>query len=641
MNTHAERIAEAFRRNRIERVLVIDDAYDPPPIDEDTIAALADIFAGGIRPSVRSDMQIDPETFAAAADAAHAGDLENDDLDEVYRALYRLYTVTRDEAIDPRERFQTRKGRALDELSPLLCLLQKCGDRMDVCTAGLSDASSVYHQRLPQLVFLDYYLDSSSGDPEYRDEAALAAARFRSLDFLQELIGRGSIENLPAVVLISTQQVSDVDEYRHAVPGHAMMALRFGFLQKRQLRDDEGVIQIGHEAADALLDTSQGYLLGRAVQCGLHGWKMGAQTAIETFVKEINDLQTKDFAYLLRFRLRDEAQPLDDYLMWLFGESLRGLIDNSVDWPDSFRNLDEEIHASIEGALEGRTPTIARIFHRARVNTHRIRSWRDYQLGDLFVKLEEHQIFVVITPDCDLVSRHSSPNAKRVLTMRGTVRTFDQTKSAADDFLIIHDRAHSVLWDPKDLQTFPITDGGGLRQSHEFIGTLRPLYAQEIQRRAIADLSRVGLPVAPALGIRATASVWIRKKGGAYQEIVMESIATTVVPERSGKQGGHRVLTARPFVHELLDKLRSWNTDELNIGDKNSLRRLLAHDGEKKLYDALSRDGIRPNPSAFLGVGVFFGEETRRGNSAPWLQILIDVSRDMQADFHIEDPLVG
>ena len=511
MNAHSGRISEAFQRNGIERVLIVDDGYDPPPMDDGVAGALADIFGGDKAGGIRADLEIDQRTWDRAAEAATDGDLESDALDDVYRAMYRQFALTRDKDLDPGGRFDGRKGRALDELLPLCCLLQGCGKQMEVRTVGLDDAIGAYSQWSPQVVFLDYYLDSSLGDSELGDAAALTSARGTSLGFLQELIAGVSIEDMPAVVLISTRRISDVDEYRHAVAGRAMMALRFGFLQKRTIRKSGNRIEIEHEAADVLLDTSQGFLLGRAVQGALHKWKTGAESALESFVKEINDLHTRDFAYLLRFRLREEGQALDEYLVWLFGEALRGLIEGSVDWDDLFRNLDPEIHEGVEGALEGRTQAIAQLFHRARINTNRVQSGGDYRLGDLFVSVDEHCALVVITPDCDLVTRNSSPDVKSVLTMGGDLRTFDQPKSAADDFVIIRDRPYSVWWNPKDLRTFPISGGGGLRESYEFIGTLRPLYAQEAQRRALVDLSRVGLPVAPALGVQATARVWMKK----------------------------------------------------------------------------------------------------------------------------------
>ena len=637
MTAHISRISDAFRRNGIERILIVDDAYDPPAIDEDTTATLAEFFAH--ENGAHSEIPISTDVLQEAESAVRDGDTESDALAEVYSALYRKFTTTRDQNLDPDGHFQLRKGRALDELSPLHLLLRNFGQHTRVRTAGLVDGREAYSEFRPQIVFLDYYLDSSREAAGDRDDTSLGSARSRSLDFLRELVADASIDDIPAVVLISTQLVVDVDEYRHTIQGTAMMALRFGFLLKRTIQESEGTIEIEHEAAEVLLDTSQGYQLGKAIQGALHKWKIGTETAITAFVNEINDLQTKDFAYLLRFRLRDEAQPLYEYLVWLFGESLRGLIEESIDWDDSFRNLNPEIHASVEGALEGRTQTIAKIFHRARVNTDRIRSWRDYQLGDLFVRLEDHSVVVVITPDCDLVSRDSPPNAKRVLTMRGTLRRFDQANSAADDFLIVSDRPYSVLWDPKDLKTFPISGDGNLRQSHVFIGTLRPLYAQETQRRALADLSRIGLPVAPALGISATARVWFRKKGGDYHEIVNGPSVATVVPERSGRSGAHRALTARSFVHRLLDALAELQSDELNAADRNSLRMLLAQEGASKAYNVLLKDGARLSQKSFLGVGVIFGSEPRRGKDAPWLQIVIDVSTDALRDFHIEDPL--
>ena len=141
----------------------------------------------------------------------------------------------------------------------------------------------------------------------------------------------------------------------------------------------------------------------------------------------------------------------------------------------------------IEGAYEGPSDMIARLFHRVRVNGNRGGSSPDYRLGDLYAEVDGDGILTVITPDCDLVDRDDGPKAKKVLTMAGKLDTFDKKSSSADDFLIRNDGPYSVRWDPKNLETFSINGDGSLdkRDGLEFVGTLRPLYAQEIQRRVL------------------------------------------------------------------------------------------------------------------------------------------------------------
>ena len=119
----------------------------------------------------------------------------------------------------------------------------------------------------------------------------------------------------------------------------------------------------------------------------------------------------------MRFRLREENQPLSEYMEWLFGETLKGLIDEKVDWNhDSFSKLDgtEKIEDKIEGAFEGPSVNIAKLFHRVRVNRHRASVGRRYQLGDLYAQPKGRDVRAVITPDCDLVVRRGKAKVKSV-----------------------------------------------------------------------------------------------------------------------------------------------------------------------------------------------------------------------------------
>ena len=449
-------------------------------------------------------------------------------------------------------------------------------------------------------------------------------------------------ESIPAIILMSKHDVqNNVDEYRHEAKGE-ILSLRFGFLQKNMVRQKDQKIEIEHTAADALLDVSQGYLFGKVLQSALAQWKDGAESALKRFMKEIGKLQTKDFAYLLRFRLREEGQPLNEYLEWLFGECLKGLINEKVDWENtSFSELEDnkKIEENIEGAFAGPSMMIAKLFHRSRVDSHRISAHLRYRLGDLYAQPDMHDIRAVITPDCDLIERGDQRTPKIVLTMGGTLYTFDQENSAADDFLLYENQAYSVLWNPKDLKTFPLEGQESLPESYKFVGTLRPLYAQEIQRRALTNLSRVGLPVAPALGINATATVWIRKKKGCYDQIEINvSTRATIIPARArGK--GHRVLLPRPFVNELIDRLNKIQPDDMIKADNQQRKNALGEDGIHKFYREFLREGVRTNAKSIFGIRFILGDGPDTNRTAPWLQIVLNISDEAVEEFQIMDPL--
>ncbi len=507
----------------------------------------------------------------------------------------------------------------------------------------MKDGRKIYYEFHPHVVFLDYYLDSNVSPTGNVKREMLNAARSESLSLLSEVVNNTDGESIPAIVLISSRKIKDVEEYRHEAKGE-ILSLRFGFLRKDMVQQVGKEIEVDYAAVDALLDVSQGYLFGKALQCALSQWKDGAKSALEVFMEEIRDLHTKDFAYLLRFRLREEGMPLNEYLEWLFGECLKSLVDEKVGWNTLFSSLDDngEIGENIEGAFEGPSKTIAELFHRVRVNSHRINTRQGYRLGDLYVQHGEYNIRAVITPDCDLVLRKGKIKAKSILTMGGTLHTFDQKNSAADDFFIYKNKPYSVRWDPKDLKTFPINGEESLGESDkfDFLGTLRPLYAQEMQRHALTDLSRVGLPVAPALGINATATAWVRKNDASdpFKKLMTKSSTATIILSRTGQEDGHRVLLRRHFVNELIGQLKDIDPNDMNQNDVIALEKVLKKGGIDKLYKGLLRTGGQTK-KPILGTGIVFGDKPKAAQNAPWLQIVLKISNKTMQELKIMDPL--
>ena len=350
----------------------------------------------------------------------------------------------------------------------------------------------------------------------------------------------------------------------------------------------------------------------------------------------------KDFAYLLRFRLREEEQTLSEYLGWLFGEYLKGLIDKKINWEhSSFSRLNHDvIEDKIEGAFDGPTIRIAEFFHDIRVAERQANLPHRYQLGDLFANRDGNDIRSVITPDCDLVVRKGKAKIKRILTMGGMLHTFAQEGSAAEDLILRRNKQYSVKWNPKDLETFPIEGEGALHKNinYQFFGTLRPLYAQEMQRRALTDLSRVGLPVAPAFGINATATVWMRQNNN-FKPIQMKrsSPLATIIPARIGRE--HRILLRRHFVNELIDRLKAMDRQDMTEQDYTRLESIL--NDVDKFYKRFLREGKIDKTTGVFGTGFVVGDKPNRKQGAPWLQIVVKISEEEMEELEMIDPLAS
>ena len=631
---HERRIIEAFISNEITEVLLIDDAYDPPILDSDAATQLADYLESGNDHVGWVDRGIDEDVLCTAANAASTGEYGNDALKRVYHTLYAEFVRTEEGKFDPGGYFYLYKGAALSALRPLYSLLRKCGDNISARTAGLESGAELYFEHRPQILFLDYYLD--------RGDTGTGSARDASLNFLRQVITDIDEQNIPAIVLMSSQQIDDVQKFRHEVKDNQIMSLRFQYLKKEWIQQNNDQFIIDHGAADVLLDMSQGYIFGRLLQQALVQWKEGAEQALNDLMRQVSNLDMKDFAYLLRFRLREEGQVLSEYMEWLFGEYLKGLIDKKINWEhSSFSRLNHDvIEEKIEGAFDGPTIRIAEFFHDIRVAERRANLPHRYKFGDLYANRDGNDIRSVISPDCDLVVRKGKAKIKRILTMGGTLHTFAQEGSAAEDLILRRNTPYSVQWNPKDLETFPIEGEGALHENSnfQFFGTLRPLYAQEMQRRALTDLSRVGLPVAPAFGINATATVWMRQNND-FKPIQMErsSSLATIIPARIGR--GRRILLRRHFVYELIDRLKTIDRQDMTEQDYTWLESIL--NDIDKFYKQFLRDGEMAKTKGVFGTGFVVDDKPNRKRDAPWLQIVVKISEEEMEELEMIDPLAS
>lgn len=633
---HQDRIIEAFASNQIKRVLLIDDAYDPPEL-HDSLGSIVDFLESETGRMACQRAGISDEIVAAAATAANGNDTKSAELKTVIERLYASFRANdEDRAFDPDGIFRLNKEPALAALRPLYKLLGYCST---VQTSGFQCAIKQYQEFDPQVIFLDYYLGPDVPESGDADENSKTITRGASLNVLRQIVNAPHRTALPAVVLISSQHISDVDEYRVEAKS-GILALRFGFLQKNMVRQRGKEIEIDLPAVDVLLDVTQGYLFGKELQGVLTQWRDGAERALDEFIKEIGDLHTKDFAYLMRFRLREEGITLNEYLGWLFGECLKGWVEEKIDWNTLFSNLDDTkcIEENIEGAFEGPSKITAELFHRVRVSSHRLDECQRYRLGDLFVRDQEGNIRAVITPDCDLVPRKNKIKAKSVLTMGGTLCTFDDEDAAADDLFVYEKKPFSVQWNPKDLKTFPVDGEGSLHKTYKLLGTLRPLYAQAMQRRALVDLSRIGLPAAPAFGINASVTVWIRKNDGIKEIEIGPPAVATLIPSRSGQSVGHRVLLRRRFVRELIVHLKQIRQEDMCCNDKQLLRDAIKKDGDE-LYNRCLRSGGLTNDKNIFGIGYSLDSKPSQKQSAPWLQIVLKVSDEQMEELSTVDPL--
>ncbi|MDQ2102528.1 hypothetical protein [Azospirillum isscasi] len=628
------RIRAAIEKGEIRKVVIIDDAFDPPALSDEVAGEFLDLLEKEASAAVLKKAGVTPEEAKAARDAITASEYTADELQIVVSKLYAKYVEKFDDKFDPAGSFSVLKGDNLRRVRPLLLLLATCS-KLTVTRIG-SDASGVDFDALkPDVVFVDYYLDATLSPDGNPDEAQGQAARRGSLEMLRRvLLNKPGIG--PSVMLMSSHSVrKEAHAFRREIrEERKVFASRFHYLSKEELdEEDDGSIRVSGDAVDALLDIAQRHRFAGAVEEGLAQWKSGLDQAAATVWDLITELELKDFAYLARFRLAEEGQPLSSYLEWLFGEVLIDGIARSVKWGDqSFKTLDDGAFknkpgSQIEGAFDGPTLHIAELYFRARVDARPTRQGTDLRTGDLYVhKDRPDELLATVTPECDLVLRRNKRSAKRLTVVSGILQAIDAPDSSIADFFMLDNKPLNIVWNAKDIRTIDYPDIGD--DGYRLVGTLRPLYAYELQRRVLADLGRVGLAVAPAMAMTAQAKVVVRRDEGEPVELRLpmpDTASCAVIPKR-GSSDKPRVIYHRSFASALLDALLTIPDKELDADAKTQVGSLKQPGNQMLFVDKLCRDGQLDGEEAF-GILTTL-QFVRRKGSIPWCQILVSHEKE-------------
>ncbi len=639
---YVPQVLDSLTESVLKRILVIDDAYDPPEFQEEWAGDLVDVLEGSALRDHLSHEVFCEDARQAAIEALEGNDFDDEAVSRAISTLYSTYINTRVAAVDPGGEFAAQKGSALVALDPLVELLGRCNDAVEVRRIGRGEALRVYRKQRSELILMDFFLSPAKRTARAATKGESDGDRERSISLLNAILSDDP-NATPAVILMSSANVGERTEaYRRRLEGR-VTALRFGFLNKKWVHGEGDQLSASGEAADVLVETSGSFEFGRALESALRRWKTGAEAGLAKLYEELSHFDAKDFAYLLRFRLYQEREPFADYLEWFLGDSLRAIVDDEVEWhADEFSQLNEErLTEAIEGAHPIPSDRIAKFYHRMRFNSRENRTRKRLALGDLFVASNNRNVRVVITPDCDLVPREHGRRASRVLTIGGRIWGLGENQAVAGE-LIFRDTPKAIKWDYKDLMAHKF---GGIskfqldRVPYTYFGSLRALSAQTIQKTVLADLSRVGLAVPPTVDVGAPVEVFVKKKLGNQASMVeLEGVGeprVQVFMPRGGDDEYKRVLFTPQFVRELIARVEEMDEGELLDHHREHRRNWI---GElATVRNAMLKDGLELRADNLFNMGVFVG----RKKGKCWLEIVINVSDEALIQVQETDPLAN
>lgn len=634
---HEARIKTAIEKGEIKNIVVIDDAFDPPTINDEDAGPLLDFLEESKNAPRLKRAGISPDERQEAIDALNSSEYSADALRAVVGKIYEKFVDKFEAHYDPANRFSILKGDNLRRVRPLLKLLGKC-DKVVVTRIGSDDARVDFGALKPDAVFVDYYLHPDLSPNSSPSAEMGGAARRASLRMLRQVLdakpGAG-----PSVMLMSSHNIrKEADAFRKEIQNDKkVFASRFQFMAKEDLNEiEDGTIRVSGSAADALLDIAQRHKFAGAIEDALTHWKAGVDLAVADIWNTITDLELKDYAYLARFRLAEEGQPLSSYLEWFFGEVLIDAIARSVKWNEkSFAVLDEggvknKPGSQIEGAFDGPTGKIAELYYRARVDVRLGRQGKDLRMGDVYGRASApDEVLAVITPDCDLVDRRNKRSAKRLTVVAGSLHPIHAPEGTIADFFKKGRKSVNVAWNMKDIRSIEYDCVGD--DGYKLLGTLRPLYAYELQRRVLSDLSRVGLAVAPAMAMTAKAEVFVTGNDGLVSLDLTNAdrAACAVIPRRGGTDKP-RVIYHRSFATAVLDKLLKLPQSVVNEAGLKGIANLRVPNNQIGFIEKLCRDGQCDGEEAF---GILTSLQAKRaGALSPWCQILVSYELAPESD---------
>ena len=634
-------IIDSFKSSDIKRVLVVDDAYDVPDL-EDYAGALVDILQGSeFRQFVSEDSLSEHNRKSAISVLRQGEDYDDASVQNAVSSLYEAYIKVRDNAIDPAERFSYSKGADLEGMDPLLCLLNQCGESLSVQCVGKLTAREACQQTQPDLLFMDFYLspddrvDGTTNDSEDQED------RERSVNLLRQMLEH-DCDEIPAVILMSVRQAEEfAQSYRGDLEGK-VTRLRFGFFDKKWVVQTGNELSVSADAADVLIDTSGSFSFGRDLESALRGWKDGAEEGLKQLYKELREFDLKDFAYLLRFRLYEESVPFADYLEWFLGESLRAEVDNQVDWSASeFSNLnDRKLTESIRGADPMPSQRMGRSYDRIRFShTHVNRVRHRFCFGDVFLDPEKNDVRMVITPDCDLVSRENNErNAKTLMTVGGTIHGMNENRVYADNLVYLDDTINSIEWHIKDLMSHKFGDISRIKVNateYEYFASMRTIPAQSVQKLVLGDLARVGLAVPPTVYVVAPVKIFVKmadKKNPWFKLESLEDARAQVFIPRGGSDRKMFALFTTRFVRSLVARLGEINKDDLSREHQTHLKNWINQ--VEKVEEKMLEEGIElPNKGIF---NMYASTESK--NRKHWLNLVVNISYEDRNVLESSDP---
>src|SRR5579872_5434059 len=306
----AEALKTLLRNNAIIEIVIIDDAYQVFP----TRAALSGDAIAQLVQRIQSWEQPTAEFVALNL----AIESEMGVTDTVLQSIYSLRTTSPEiqSWFVDYDNVQEQRRAALRPLEGLL------GTDLGCNVITLSPLSPLDPAHLPQVIFIDYFLDPLDGEANSLQLAKDIGDRITTI-FAEH--------PKPFVILMSSKdKLTDVMKSQFRDEARFLGGM-FYFIPKQDLGPSITFLLRFGVLVRSLND-------GRQIQEFVEAFEREIGTTVAKFTERVRALSLEDYAYIQKLTLHGEGMPLGDYLLWLFGTYFAHLLFRSV--PRQRRQLD-------------------------------------------------------------------------------------------------------------------------------------------------------------------------------------------------------------------------------------------------------------------------------------------------------------
>lgn len=552
-------IARILAENGIDGISIIDDEFDPPVIEnylEDDIASFLDDINNSDCIAELEALGIKTENKTGIAREGF-----NNSILEILWKNKEILKILK----DPCDKYFFKDKKR----SEILSYLEKV-QSITGLTVNLYGTQEDTEQILDQVIFIDYYLgpsDISGVDLASKTHPSV----IHSIKVISEIIEHRG-DKKPVIILMS----SLLDEVREDLIAHFIEATGvigglFHFISKREFSEDKFLLML------ASIAKSQTTAL--AFQCLLKEVKEALDKTHDKFLADVRKLKLSDYAFIQKLSLQSDGHPLGDYVLQLFGDYLGTLIQNLENMKIQRKVIDQIVFDSLPfhqsepslGLVDMYKMTLFGPLDEADISSHPRTPLgaekKPYlHIGDLFVCTQnEKVVYMVINAQCDLAY---APDGKRsfgannsVLFIRGNLEPLnelihsDRKSIPRTEFFEYKGNKYRIMWDVKSVETCKYDDVFKYLRDNSLatINRLRLPYALEIQRAFAADLTRVGMPVAPPMLLEAKATLYCKGENNSA-ELLLESSKNEAIVFLTA-DGEHYSLTST-LIAKLLSEIR-------------------------------------------------------------------------------------